>query len=93
MSIQEKIEIAIPEIKTISDYQNKDFISIKNWNNRIKGVATKNLNRYKKALTSSSLIHYFKPCIICIHDGEMIEYNKEKYLLIRRYLMSEEFNS
>lgn len=87
----EEILNDIPELKTIKDEDsNREFVSYKNWDNRLKSIATKNLRKYKSAVTAASLEDYFNPCIICIYSDETIEINREKYTLIRKYVMSEE---
>ena len=86
-----EINEAIPELESIRDYDNNDFVSIKNWKGRMKSITTKNLRKYKKAEASYGI--YFNPCVIAIYvDDQIIEFNKKKYALIRKYLLSEEFN-
>ena len=87
-----EIEENIPELSEIKDTSlNREFVSYKNFHSRLKTISTKNLQKYKQAATSTSLNSYFNPCIITIHsDDELIEINKDKYKLIRQYVMSEE---
>lgn len=93
-NIIEEMESAIPELKDIKDTsENLELVPARNWDMRIKSIFTHNLKKYKQALTPSGLEYYFHPCIIMHHltGGEtVIEINRKKYLLIRKYLMSEE---
>jgi hypothetical protein len=88
----EEIKTAIPQLDEITDRNNSIFVTNQEWNNRIKTIATKNYKKYNSGKYWISLMIYFNPCVICVHDGKLREINKEKYLLIRKYLMSEEFN-
>ena len=88
----EDIKKAIPELDQITNYNNLKTISYQLWNNRIKIIATKNLNKYGKSLSWSSLTTYFNPCIIELDSSyNTITFNEFKYKLIRRHVMSEEF--
>ena len=91
----EKIKKALPHLKDIKNsYNNVKIISYQAWDNRLKTIETKNLNKYKKSLTWSSLQLYFNDCIICIHSSDKaIEINQDKYKLIKNYIMSDKFNS
>jgi len=83
----------IPELSEIKDTSlNKEFVSNKNWYNKLKIISTKNLKKYRQAATATSLNNYFNPCIICIHDDKTLEINREKYTLIRDYVMSEKYH-
>lgn len=88
----EEVRTNIPELADIEDNeQNCKRVSYENWDNRLKTISTKNLRKYKSAVTISGLEVYFQPCIVCVHpDDREIEINLEKYRLIRRYVMSEE---
>ena len=87
---------AIPRLKEIENTsENTEMIPSKNWETRIKSIFTKNLKRYGKSTTSAGLEIYFHPCIIetqITGNGTLVLINREKYLLIRKYLMSEGFN-
>ncbi len=88
----DEIKKAIPELENISDYNNKKSISYKNWEKRLKTISTKNLIKYGKSKSWISLRTYFNPCVICINGSyNTVEINKEKYKLIRQYVMSKEF--
>jgi len=87
----------LPRLKEIKNTaENTELIPSKNWDARIKSIFTSNLKKYGKTTTSAVLEIYFHPCIIATHlidnDMVLVEINREKYLLIRKYLMSEEFN-
>ena len=88
----EEIMRNIPELSKIKDVSsNRELVSNRNFNNRLKSISTKNLRKYKQAVTGTSLNNYFSPCIISVHpDDELLEINKDKYKLIRQYVMSEE---
>lgn len=88
---------ALPRLKEIKDTaENTELIPNKNWDARVKSIFKSNLKKYGKATTPAGLEMYFHPCIITTHlagnDTVLVEINREKYLLIRKYLMSEEFN-
>ena len=90
----EEITKELPQLAEIKDTDsNREFVPFQNWDNRLKSISTKNLHKYKSAVTGTSLEPYFRPCIICIHpDDKLIEINKEKYKLIRKHVMSEEYH-
>lgn len=87
---------AIPRLKQIENTsENMELIPSGNWDTRIKSIFTKNLKRYGKSTTPAGLETYFHPCIIetqITGNETLVLINREKYLLIRKYLMSEEFN-
>ena len=86
------IKKVIPELEQIKNYNNTKTISQQAWENRIKTIATKNLKKFGKSLWWGSLHTYFLPCIQCSHsDNKTITINEEKYKLIRKYVMTEEF--
>ena len=88
----EDIKIAIPELDQITNYNNLKTISYQSWDNRIKAIVTKNLNKYGKSLSWASLTTYFNPCIIELNSSyNTITFNEFKYKLIRQHVMSEEF--
>jgi len=83
----------IPEIQSIGDWGNTKTISYKQWDNRMKSIETKNLNKYRRSLSWVSLMHYFNTCIIETNSSyKTIKFNEEKYKLIRKYVMGEKFN-
>lgn len=87
------IEDAIPELQAIGNYGNTKTISYNLWDNRMKSIETKNLNKYKRSLSWVGLASYFKPCIIEYNGSyNTIKFNEAKYKLIRKYVMSDEFN-
>jgi len=88
----EDVENAIPQLGTISDYENRKYINFQAWDNRIKTIVTKNIKKYGQSITESGIEGYFNPCIICVYsDDKLIEINEEKYKLIRCYVTSEKF--
>ena len=86
-----EIEEALPELNTISNYGNVEYLSRQSWHNRLKAISTKNLKTYKRCLCDYAL--YFYPCIISYasEDGA-VAINIKKYKLIREYLLSSVFN-
>jgi hypothetical protein len=88
----EQVKAALPELKNISNYGNTLYLSVQQWNNRMKSIETKNLNKYRHSTCWVSLFMYFHSCVLCHHGENVIEINNEKYKLIRKYVMSEEFN-
>jgi len=90
----EEIKNELPDLSEIKDTDtNREFVPYQNWNNRLKNISTKNLHKYKNAVTGTCLEPYFRPCIICIHsDDKLIEINKEKYKIIRKHVMSEKYH-
>jgi hypothetical protein len=89
----EEIEKAIPQLKEIGDYGNTKYLSSRSWENRMKSIETKNLNKYHTSTAWVSLFMYFHPCVIEHYGEDTIVINEEKYKLIRKYVMSEEFNA
>lgn len=87
---------ALPELNDIKDTsENIEIIPSKNWDARTKSIFTSNLKKYGKSTTPAGLEMYFHPCIIATHltgNDTVVEINRKKYLLIRKHLMSEEFN-
>ena len=69
------------------------FLTEKQWDNRIKTIVTKNLKKYGRSLSWSSLSYHFKDCVLCTHcnDETVLEIDDGKYKEIRRHVMSEEF--
>jgi len=90
----EEIREVLPQLKDIKNtYKNVKIISYQAWDNRVKTIETKNLNKYKRSLSWSGIQAYFNDCIICVHsDSKVIEINQDKYKIIRDYMMSDEFN-
>lgn len=92
--VNNELNVAIPELKNIKDTsENVELVPGSKWDARIRSIFKSNLKKYGKALSPSGLSYYFRPCIIMqyLTDGEtLIEINRKKYLLIRKYLMSEE---
>lgn len=90
----EEVKKVIPKLDSISDYGNIKTISYNNWDNRMKTIETKNLKKYGRSLSWSSLSSYFHCCIIETNiDYQTINFNEAKYKLIREYVISEEFNN
>ena len=88
----EVINNAIPELSEIENYNNTIYLSEQNWNNRLKTIERKNLNKYHRSTSWVSMIPYFDPCVIAYQDGDTVIINQAKYKLIRKYLMSDDFN-
>lgn len=87
-----EIKKALPQLEEISNYNNMLCVSYAGWDSRMKAIETKNLKKYRRSLSWSSLSSYFNPCIICYNNGNAIEINQAKYKVIRNYLLSDEFN-
>ena len=93
VNLYDEINKALPELANIRDTpSNREFITRQGWNSRIKGIATRNLKKYHKGLSWVSLLMYFNPCIVSYHDSDLIEFNKDKYKLIRQWVTTEQFN-
>lgn len=58
-------------------------ISQKNFDIRMRTIATKGLKKYGNFLTFGSLYHYFSPCILEIGE-DYITIDEEKYHKIRK---------
>ena len=90
----EEIKKALPELENING--NIKTISIENWNNRIKTIQTKIKNKYKKYSGLPTYQTYLNPCIIEYEDTFTgcvnVKIDEAKYKLIRKYLLSDEFN-
>ena len=63
------------------------FLSEKQWDNRIKTIATKRLHKFRKALTATSMGHYFNiSCIVELQEnlsGTIIVVDEKKYKEMR----------
>ena len=93
--ILDEIYNALPKLLKIKDTaKNTETIPANRWDSRIKSIFKSNLRKYGEATTPAGLEYWFHPCIITHHiisDKEvLIELNREKYLLIRKYVTSEE---
>lgn len=62
-------------------------ISHKNFDVRIRTIATKGLKKYGEFLTPRSLSHYFSPCIIEIGENFLI-IDEDKYHETRKKALS-----
>ena len=62
------------------------YLTEKQWDNRIKTIATKRLHRFRKALTATSVGHYFNSCIVELQEnssGTIIVVDEDKYKEMR----------
>ena len=89
---REIIKEAIPEIATIGNYGNAKTIGYDQWYNRMKSIETLNLKKYNRSTSWVSLQNYFDCIIESNSNYNTITFNEAKYKLIRKYVMSEEFN-
>lgn len=96
----EEIKKVIPELEEIGNYGHTKTIAYTAWDNRLKTMETKNLNKYGRSISWCSLESYFNPCMLGTikhykynSPYKTITINEPKYQLIRKYVMSEEFNS
>lgn len=67
------------------------YLTNQQFQNRMKTISTKNLQKYGRSLTAISLHHHFRDCILCVHDGAVLEIDENKYKEIRALVMTEEF--
>lgn len=89
----EEINKAIPELESIASESNIEYVSYRNWGRRLKAIETENLKKYKRSTAVVSMGLYFMPCIIELQsDNKIMVINKDKYKLIRQYMLSEEYN-
>jgi|GEM_PF-2638438 len=68
------------------------FLTNQQFENRLKTIATKNLKKYGRTPTATSLSNfYFQECIICVHESDgdncLLEIDKNKYKEIRTHVM------
>ena len=69
------------------------YITNRQFDIRLKTIETKNIKKYGSSLTATSLSNgYFRDCIICIHDDNLLEIDEDKYKEIRKRVTSEDFN-
>lgn len=55
-------------------------ISIKNFENRMKSLETRNIKKYGRSLTWCSLLNKFNKCIVEVEiDKNTITFDEEKY--------------
>jgi len=89
-----EIKKALPELEDIKG--SIKTVTIENWKNRIKTIQTKIQNKYKKNLGQTIYQFYLNPCIIeyekTLSGYGIVKFDEEKYKLIRKYLLSDEFN-
>lgn len=89
----EEIKKALPELETIDNsYNNIKYITKKTWDNRLKTICTKNIKKYGKSKSFTSLNYYFIPCVLEHRDNNTLIINEIKYKIIRKYVTSKEFN-
>ena len=62
-------------------------LTFEQWDNRIKTIATKRLRKFRRALTATSMSHYFNKAIIEIQEG-VIVVNEAEYKRLRLLFMS-----
>ena len=82
----EEINRAIPELSTITNYGNTEYLSSQNFDSRLKRIETNNLKVYGRSTSWVSMGTWFNPCIIEIRDNKTLVINKEKYKLIAAYM-------
>ena len=64
------------------------YLTDKQWDNRIKTIATKRLKKYNKALTATSMGHYFNiSCIIELQENRIVV-DEKKYKDMRALFMN-----
>lgn len=86
----EEIKKALPELGEING--NIKVISLENWDNRIKTIQTKIRNKYKRYSGLPTYGQHLNPCIIEYADYGVVKIDEDKYKLIRKYILSDEFN-
>jgi len=68
------------------------YLTERQWDNRLKTIATKRLNKFRRALTSTSMGHYFNlKCIVEFQDnlsGTIIVVDEEKYKEMRTLFLN-----
>lgn len=68
------------------------YLTEKQWDNRIKTIATKRLRKFREALTATSMGRYFNiSCIVELQEnlgGTIIVVNEEKYKEMRVLFMN-----
>jgi hypothetical protein len=95
INIAEVIKTNIPELETINykSENGRSYLSLKQWESRLKSIEHKNLKTYHKSLTWISIEKYFYPCIYERRmDDDCILINEFAYKLIRNFLTSKKFN-
>lgn len=86
----EEIKKALPELETIKG--NIKTISLDNWYSRIKRIQTQIRKKYGRYYGSPTYLSYLNPSVIVFIDDDLIAIDEAKYTLIRKYLLSDEFN-
>lgn len=86
----EEIKKALPELEDVSG--NIKTVTIENWERRVRTIQTKIKKKYKKYSWLNTYQMYLNPCIIEYMDGKLIKFDEDKYKIIRKYLLSDEFN-
>lgn len=67
------------------------LLSDTQWENRMKTIATKRLHKFRKALTATSMGHYFNDAVLEIREdysGPSLLINVERYNELRALFMN-----
>lgn len=68
------------------------YLTDQQWDNRMKTIATKRLKKFRRALTATSMGHYFNDAIIEIQssrsDSSVLVVNPERYKELRVLFMN-----
>ena len=68
------------------------YLTERQWDNRIKTIATKRLNKFRRALTATSMGRYFNlSCIVELQEnrsGTIIVVDEEKYKEMRALFLN-----
>lgn len=93
-SPSEIIKESIPELKNINfnSDNGRNWLSLTQWNARLRGVEKTNIKKYGTTKSSSTLQQYFSECVYMWEDGKYILINEDAYKLIRKFLTSDKFN-
>ena len=75
----------------MNDFDEVVYLTGKQWDNRMKTIATKRLHRFRRALTSTSMSHYFNDAIIELRSdppSEILVVNITRYKELRALWMN-----
>lgn len=90
----EEIRKALPELENTNG--NIKTISIDNWDSRIKRIQTQIRKKYKRYSGLPTYQAYLNPCVVEYENTftgcGIVKIDEAKYKLIRKYLLSDEFN-
>jgi hypothetical protein len=94
-NLSEIIKESIPELEDINyrSENGRNWLSLQQWNARLRSIENRNIKLYGRTITASSMQNYFHECIYEWEDNKYVLINEKAYKLIREFLTSQKFNT